>query len=37
MQQVGQGLAAVRARGGEARHHVEAALDQARQVGDLGK
>ncbi|MGC5031135.1 DUF6244 family protein [Micromonospora sp. DT229] len=36
LQQVGQGLAAVRARGGEARHHVDAALAQARQVGDLG-
>ncbi|MBO4209005.1 hypothetical protein GSF22_23820 [Micromonospora echinofusca] len=37
LQQVGQGLAAVRARGDEARHHVEAALAQARLVGDLGK
>ncbi|WP_431893360.1 DUF6244 family protein [Micromonospora haikouensis] len=37
LQQVGRGLAAVRARGGQARQHVEAALAQARQVGELGK
>jgi hypothetical protein len=36
LQHLGQGLAAVRARGGEARQHVEAALAQAGKVGDLG-
>ncbi|MEH1017449.1 DUF6244 family protein [Micromonospora sp. CPCC 206060] len=36
LQQVAQGIAVVSARGGEARHRVEAALGQARQVGDLG-
>ncbi|MEU7171470.1 MULTISPECIES: DUF6244 family protein [Micromonospora] len=36
LQQLGQTLTAVKTRGGEARHHVEAALAQARQVGDLG-
>ncbi|MEU8048476.1 DUF6244 family protein [Micromonospora haikouensis] len=37
LRQVGQVLVAVRARGGQARQHVEAALAQARQVGELGK
>ncbi|MBO4204776.1 DUF6244 family protein [Micromonospora echinofusca] len=36
LQQLGQTLAAVKTRGGGARQHVEAALAQARQVGDLG-
>jgi hypothetical protein len=36
LQQLGQGLAAVRARAGEARQHVQAALARARQVGELG-
>lgn len=37
LQQLSQGLSAVKARGNQARHHVEAALAQARQVGDVGK
>ncbi|MFG1955927.1 DUF6244 family protein [Micromonospora sp. NPDC048830] len=36
LQQLGQSLATIRTRGDEARQHVEAALAQARQVGDLG-
>ncbi|WP_243706446.1 DUF6244 family protein [Micromonospora sp. KC721] len=34
--QVRQSLMEIRTRGAEARQHVETALAQARQVGDLG-
>nr|WP_243715157.1 DUF6244 family protein [Micromonospora sp. KC207] len=37
LRRVAQGLAAVRARGSEARRLVEAALAQALQAGELGK
>jgi hypothetical protein len=36
LQQLRQTLAAVSARGTDARQHVDAALAQVRQVGDLG-
>ncbi|MGW0434022.1 DUF6244 family protein [Micromonospora sp. NPDC003197] len=36
LQQLSQQLAAIRARGGEGRHHAETALTQAQQVGELG-
>ncbi|WP_232290440.1 DUF6244 family protein [Micromonospora sp. ATCC 39149] len=36
LQQVSQSLMEVRTRGAEARQHVDTALAQARQVGDLG-
>ncbi|MFI6163000.1 DUF6244 family protein [Micromonospora haikouensis] len=36
LQQLGQTLATVKTRGSQARQHLDAALAQAKQVGDLG-